>query len=266
MNAHDQALLYSLLHCGHTGDIDHYARISSGAQRGVLELGSGAGRATIPLARTGLQVVGMEADEHMLALAHEAEQREDDAVQSRIRWRQGDMADYTLDTLFDRILLPYNTLLCLLSADAVARCFACARRHLAAGGLLAFDIYHADRMHAGWGVTDSPDDSHGDAPPDEDEDEDEAIVSICHADQIFDVFERSDWDPARQRLDTAYRFAPRDGGTVYTQHIPQRYLLTGELEQLLADSGFHILRHSGGFLGEPADAQADHHVIVATPA
>ena len=245
----NEAELYELLHRGHDGDIEFYQRCCETAAL-VLELGSGSGRAAIPLARAGTTVVGLELDEAMIALAQRATEHEAPEVRARLSWVRGDMTTYKLDQRFDRVLLPYNTLLCLLSPEETERCLALAHQHLKPQGQLVFDVYHADEMHR-------------DADEDDDSDDDEPLVTISHAEQVFDVYEQSDWLRDEQRLDTSYRFAPRDGEGDYTQRIPQRYLLSTEIQTLLEQHGFRLLRHDGGFNGETLSDDSLHHVVVA---
>ncbi|MFP6685551.1 MAG: class I SAM-dependent methyltransferase [Polyangiaceae bacterium] len=249
MDALNQSELYERLHRGHDGDLCFYENACTDCNR-VLELGAGAGRVTIPIARAGAQVLGVEIDEAMLTLARRAVALETPEVQARVGWVQSDMSDFTLAGRFDRVILPYNTLLCLLSSEEVARCLACAHRHLKPDGQLIFDVYRADTMH--------------EEDDDDDEDDHEPIVTIDHAAGVFDVYEQSTWLRQEQRLDTVYHFIPRDGQEAFAQHIPQRYLLGPEIHQLLRDSGFRLLRHEGGFFGEPLDEEALHHVVVAS--
>jgi SAM-dependent methyltransferase len=249
MDALKQSELYEQLHRGHDGDLRFYENACAGAD-GVLELGAGAGRVTIPIARAGAQVLGLEIDETMLTLARRAVALETPEVQARVSWVQSDMSDFTLARRFDRVILPYNTLLCLLSSEDVARCLACVHRHLKPKGQLIFDVYQADPMH--------------EDNDDEEDDDDEPIVTIDHAAGVFDVYEQSTWLRKQQRLDTAYHFVPRNGQEGFAQHIPQRYLLGPEIHQLLSDSGFRRLHHQGGFFGEPLDDDALHHVVIAS--
>ena len=52
----------------------------------------------------------------------------------------GDMRRLGLPGPFSAILIPGNSLLHLLTGEALERCFACSRRHLLPGGRLVFDV------------------------------------------------------------------------------------------------------------------------------
>jgi len=91
-------------------------------------------------------------------------------------------------------------------------------------------------------------------------------VTIACGERVYDVFEESSWQRQQQRIEVVYRFVSRHDGQVHCQRLPQRYLLDTEWQQLLAASGFSICRHEGGFFGEPADGEAERHVVVAAVA
>jgi len=240
--------LYAMLHRGHPGDIAFYLRLCEVAAA-VLELGVGYGRVALPLARAGHLVVGLDIDEHLLALAREAARGETSEVKARLSLVCGDMATMSLGRLFDRVLVPFNAICCLLSRARLVACFRQIGSHLAPGGLLALDTYRAEHLHGGGDV--------------DDDNDFEPVVAFAHSTGVLDVLERSSWEPALQRLDTTYRFVPRDGGELFEQTIKQRYLLASELERLLAETGFHVVDRAGGFLGEQLDDDAEHMVVVA---
>ncbi|MBC7172885.1 MAG: class I SAM-dependent methyltransferase, partial [Polyangiaceae bacterium] len=114
------AELYAALHRGTEGDVDFYLRACSGQER-VLELGCGYGRVLEPLAAMGHRVVGIERDPELAAIAREA------VAPYGGRVIVGDMTSFELDELFDRVIVPFNGIYCLLDRDAVQRCFDNAR-------------------------------------------------------------------------------------------------------------------------------------------
>ena len=62
--------LYDMEYEGHHEDVLHYVRLAA-LQRGrVLELGCGTGRLTLPIARSGQEVVGVDYAQEMLSLIH----------------------------------------------------------------------------------------------------------------------------------------------------------------------------------------------------
>jgi SAM-dependent methyltransferase len=70
----------------------------------VLDAGCGTGRVAIELARHGIDVVGVDVDEHMLDTAR--------SLAPELDWRSGDLATTSLgDTEFDVAVLAGNVLI-----------------------------------------------------------------------------------------------------------------------------------------------------------
>jgi SAM-dependent methyltransferase len=110
-----------------------------GAQR-VLELGAGTGRLTIPLARAGLEVVGLDLSPTMLAAARDKLSDEPAEVRGRVRLVTGDMREFALDERFDLAFVPFNTFSHLHAIEEQVACLLAARQHLVPGGRVAIDI------------------------------------------------------------------------------------------------------------------------------
>lgn len=248
--------LYDLTHRGNPGDVQFYVRACQSGQR-VLELGCGSGRITRSLARAGCRVVGLDNHEGMLAEAQRMAEDLAPAAAGRLTYTQGDMRSFELDGPFERILIPYNGLYCLLTDQDVAACLATVRRHLAPGGQLILDAY---RVFA-------PDPDQGPEPEPEPE-LDEPIAALSDGQRTVEIFERSDWDQATQRLDAWYRYRIQGpGGTSeQTYCIPQRYLYPDQLDRLLGEAGLSVAETFGDFDHNPFDDYSETMVVVATRA
>lgn len=146
------------------GDYDQYAFISDlydyvapyrsrsdigffvdGAQasRGpVLELGCGTGRVLIPVARAGIEIVGLDLSPRMLQVCRTRLQNELESVGSRIRLVQGDMRDFELEKRFNLITLPFRPFQHLIRVGDQLSCLRSIHRHLADGGHLVLDLFN----------------------------------------------------------------------------------------------------------------------------
>lgn len=95
----------------------------------VLDAGCGTGRVAVELARRGIDVVGVDADESMLETARR--------VAPDLRWERWALhdPDFDLGRTFDLVLLAGNVPLFTPEGTHAALVAGCAR-HLAAGGLL----------------------------------------------------------------------------------------------------------------------------------
>jgi 2-polyprenyl-3-methyl-5-hydroxy-6-metoxy-1,4-benzoquinol methylase len=93
----------------------------------VLDAGCGTGRVAIELARRGVEVVGADVDESMLATAR------DRAPQ--IEWVTSDLAALDLGRTFDVVVLAGNVPLFTPAGTETALVAGCAR-HVAPGGVM----------------------------------------------------------------------------------------------------------------------------------
>lgn len=273
----DPALLYAQLHCGNPGDVAHYVEVCEGATS-ALELGSGAGRITLPLAARGLDVTGLELSETLAALAQRKIQGEPAELQRRVTWCAGDMRRMDLGRTFDRILLPYNGLYCLGGLRGALACFERAAAHLKPGGELWLDVYVADAFHDEAPLDDELDQLLDGPPPAPSSDasaagtppapgpvssDSEPVAEVEVIGQRLRVFEDTRWDRDEQRLEVSYRFLDDEGREAARQELVHNYLLVPEIVLLLDEVGLEVIRCSGGFAREPYDDDAELFVLGA---
>jgi hypothetical protein len=164
------------------------------------------------------------------------------------------MVHFELGRRFDRILIPYSGIYCLLSERDCSRCLACAARHLAPDGRLIFDAYRADAFHA------------ESDPRDHRRESLERVDGVEHRGVFYDVFERSRWRRASQRMDVIYEYVPRTGETAVRGAIAHRYLLSHQIEGLLARAGLRLLRLlrlEGDYRGGGLEANGELLVAIA---
>ena len=113
------------------------ARQQAGA---VLELACGTGQLTIPVASLGVPTVGLDRSGAMLNVAR----RRASAASASVAFVQSDMRDFALGRDFTFIFVARNSLLHLLSTADLLAAFTAVGRHLAPGGVFAFDIFNPD--------------------------------------------------------------------------------------------------------------------------
>jgi SAM-dependent methyltransferase len=243
-----RAELYELTHCGNPGDTAFYREACRGA-RSVLELGSGSGRMLLALADAKRRLTGLELDPELLALAKRNLRALPPAKRNALRLVAGDMRDFELSERFERALLPYNALYCLLNRRAALACFRAARRVLAPGGKFLLDVWNSGPFQRRSSRSSA--------------DETEPVVTLEHAGRTWDVFERSSVRRARQRLNVTYTYLPREGGPTYQIPIAQRYYSTAEVMELLARAGFVVEARYGDFSRGRFSARSQHLIVSA---
>lgn len=97
------------------------------APRSVLDAGCGTGRVAIELARRGIDVVGTDLDQGMIAMAR--------TKAPELVWFHADLSELDLTTRFDAVVLAGNVIPFVAAARRRAAVLACAR-HLAPDGRL----------------------------------------------------------------------------------------------------------------------------------
>jgi SAM-dependent methyltransferase len=124
------------------GEVEFYLELAreAHAQRlRTLEVTCGTGRITIPLARAGIPIVGLDISPDMLARA-----REKSAGLDNVEWVEGDIRDFDLGEQFGLVSIPVGSFQLLTEVEDQLAALRCIHRHLAAGGRLAFEIENPD--------------------------------------------------------------------------------------------------------------------------
>ena len=121
--------LYDLRTADVTDDIRFCVEMARTVGGPVLELGAGTGRVTLPLARTGLVVTGLETSRLMLQRAKlKAEQL---SSKLHVEWVEGDITNFSLGgRTFRLVLAPFNVLQELRDLNEIEKCLRHVAEHL----------------------------------------------------------------------------------------------------------------------------------------
>jgi SAM-dependent methyltransferase len=113
--------------------IEFYTSLAQETGGPVLELACGTGRVSIPIARLGMDVTGLDFAPAMLEQAR----RKSGALP--VRWAQADARSFDLGRLFRLIFLTGNSFQQFLSNADQQAMLQCAHAHLDGEGLFAFE-------------------------------------------------------------------------------------------------------------------------------
>jgi len=126
-------------------DVPFWLRVASRVTGPLLELGCGTGRISLPLARAGHQVIGVDRSAPMLRRAARRPIRRsaDRAKRSRgsLSLIRGDIRTLPFrDASFSMVLAPYGILQSLVRERDLARTLSAVARVLKRGGLFGIDL------------------------------------------------------------------------------------------------------------------------------
>jgi SAM-dependent methyltransferase len=132
------AIVWHDVECGgYRADLPLWRELAAVEGDPVLDVGAGAGRVALDLARAGHDVTALDLDADLLAELSARAEREGLAI----RTEQADAAGFELPgPPFALIVVPMQTIQLLSGRAARAAFLASAREHLAAGGLLALAV------------------------------------------------------------------------------------------------------------------------------
>jgi SAM-dependent methyltransferase len=244
------ARLYALTHRGNSGDVEFYVRLCRDAAS-ILELGCGYGRLLTALAAPGRELCGLDLDADLLQLCRSACAELPLAKRRTLELVQADMQRFAFERRFQRVLLPYNGLLCLLGPRAAARCFRAVRAVLEPGGVFAFDVWNADAL--------APEALRA-------ADDDEPVARFEEGGRSWTVTERCRLGRGSQRLDVTYDYFPSGRAAPRSQCIRQRYYRSAELFGLLGAAGFTVTAKLGDFAGARFGKRSQRLVVTASAA
>ncbi len=238
---YDTPKLYDLLSDGVPGDVEYFCKLAKTAGR-VLELAAGTGRVTIPMARVGARVTGIEIAPNMLESAATRVAGEGKDVRKRVTLYEGDVRKFALKSRFPLIVIPFRAFQHLHEVADQRACLECCREHLTRQGRLVVNLFDPNLriLAENLGPNASASRKVGEAKlkdgyvsayatriacPEEQRFEEEWVY------EMFDQQGRSQWRRAR--------------------HIRLRYFFRYEMEHLFELCGLQVEKLEGGFNGQP---------------
>ncbi|MDQ2965757.1 MAG: class I SAM-dependent methyltransferase [Chloroflexota bacterium] len=235
------------------GDLDLYLALAARTGGPVLELGSGTGRLTTPLAEAGHHVTAVDNDPAMLDRARRVAAAADPETAARLEFVEGDLVSLRLPSAgtFRLAFIPLNTFLALGTREAQRAALRTLAVHLAPGGLAVVDAWQPNaedlaRFDGRLGL------EYGRRDPESGR----AVTKIASAQH----------DAARQAvtLTTIYEEGEPGGPVDRWLRIDRLRLVSGdELGGMAEDAGLEIERLAGGYDLEPIGPGSDRAVLVA---
>ena len=206
----------------------------------LLELGVGTGRLAIPLAATGLAVIGLDGSPRMLErLAAADRQRSVVAVEGDMAECGAALASVRPPGGFDLAVCAFNTLFNLETAALQSRCLTGVAELLAPTGMLVIEAAVPGDPSAMPAIGFGP-----------------AQVSAARP-----VTTATHHDPDRQTI-VGRHVEHLDDGHVHLRPWTVRYLSPEQLDHMATESGFELVARWSNWQQGPFDDTSETHISV----
>lgn len=211
-------------------DTEFYVEMARKSGGPVLELGCGTGRVLLPMARAGIDIVGLDLSPYMLDVCRKKIEGEPVDVQNRIRLVQGDMRSFDLEGPFTLITIPFRGFQHLLEVQDQMACLNTIRQHLAHHGRFILDLFNPSLTHL---AEMDLGEEFGEEP----------VFQMPDGREVVRTHRITDRDYHRQIIhpELIYTITHPDGKQEKHVHaFSMRYFFHFEAEHLLARCGFKI--------------------------
>jgi SAM-dependent methyltransferase len=234
---------YTSTYASRIDDVAFYVALARRVGGPVLEYGVGNGRIALPIARHGLDIVGMDHSGPMLRDLRARLAVEPEDVRRRVRTVRGDMKRVRLHRAFPLVLCTFNTALHLYTRADVERFLARVREHLTPRGRFVVDLSMPSLADL------ARDAAHPFHAP---------RFRHPSSGEVVRNRERFDYDPVRQVLFVAMEFEPvARPEKAWMTPLAHRQFFPQEWEALLHYNGFRVERVEGDFHGGALTSESD---------
>lgn len=235
-------------------DLDFYVSQARAAQPPVLELACGTGRVTIPIARAGVPIVGVDSATEMLARAQE---KVDSVGGLPVTLVEGDMRTFQVEERFGLAIIPARSFLHLLTPDDHKAALHNIREHLVDGGKLVMNFFQPNIHTIAADATGSRGRSQRFS---------HEFVDPMNEQRIA-VWESRAYDTYRQRIHVRFMYErlDDDGVVIARQHksFTLCYIFRNEMAHLFELCGYEVEALYGDFDGAPFTSESTEMVWVA---
>ena len=215
MSSYDAiARLYDAWSRSVTEDIAFYVEEARAAGEPVVELGVGTGRVAIPIAESGIRVIGVDSSAGMLDVCRRRAERA--GVSELLDLRVGDLARPPVTERVQLVVSPFRAFLHLDSDQARLDALAAVRELLVPGGRFVFDVFTPST-------------------------EDIEATNGVWLEREPSIWERADWDEERSVLTLSVRGESGETTMRLAWIPPERW------RTLLEETGFEVVACYGWF-------------------
>jgi SAM-dependent methyltransferase len=203
-------------------DIEFYVEEARRSGGPVVELAVGTGRIAIPIAASGIEVIGVDLSGGMLEVAREA------AAEAGVEvdLRHGDLREPPVEGTYPLVIIAFRSLLHMQSDDDRRAALRAVSKLLEPGGRFIFDVFAP--------AADDIEETHG-----------------RWIEREEGIYERANWDEGTRTLVLNVR------GRGAEVALSLAWLSVPEWRILLAEEGFAVEAHYGWFDRTPWSGHED---------
>ncbi len=207
----------------------------------ILELACGTGRITIPIAKKGISIVGLDFSVKMLEQA----KRNSIGNNVEIEWIEADMTNYSLSRKFSVILMPAAAMNWVLENKDIEKCLTCIKDHLNQDGIFIFNVFNPNLDILKRDPSKKYDISKYPNP------DGKGIVVVT---------ESNYYDKATQinHITSYYNINSKE----IIKKLKLRMFFPQELDALLNYNGFKIDHKYGSFVEEPFNSDSNWQIVI----
>lgn len=226
-------------------EIPFYRRQAQVCGGAVLEVACGTGRLTLPLARDGIDVTGLDVSRPMLELAR----RNTAAEGLQIEWLEQDCRDIRHPRRFALVFSATNAMQHLLDWESVCAFLQSAQRVLQPDGQLILDVFNPNPTK---------------------------LARTAATRYLHKIVVGPDGEPIRVEAASHYRsdrqvlhfdlFYLKNGQVLRTKQVNMRCFFPEELLALCRSNGLEVVRRFGDYDESPFGSESPKQLLICRPA
>lgn len=207
----------------------------------ILELCCGTGRLTIPIAKEGYNICGVDITSSMLKQA-KAKAIETDL---EIDFIQADIRTLDLPEKYDLIFIPFNSIHHLYQNEDIFQAFSVVKNHLKKNGLFLLDCYNPNIQYI----------------VDEEKEQKEIAEYVTKDERKVSIKQKMRYESKTQinRIEWHYYINDKFDSI---QNLDMRLYFPQELDSYLERTGFTIIHKFGNFKEERFNNSSEKQIFV----
>lgn len=232
-------------------DVSFYVELAREIDGPVLEIGCGTGRVLLEIARSGIEIHGLDQSPAMLEVLKGKLEREPQEVRSRVTLHSGDMRTARLEKKFSLVTIPFRPLQHMHTIEDQLAALRTAAAHLSEGGRFAFDVFYPkfdsafsgigeERFEMEWAVDGKPG-------------------------TIIRFFRKETIDKIHQSFGGTFLYRTFEGDQLIREETAPLYMtwyMYPQLRALFLLAGLEVVEEYGSFVKAPLDNSGVEMVFV----